>query len=142
MNIYMFWPIFLAVFADVFYQICSKSTPATLNPFAGLTITYLVGAAITMVIFFITRGGKSLLTEWKSINWTTFVLGFAIVGLEVGSIYMYRAGWNINTGYIVKSIILAMALIVVGYFIYKEQFTMNKAIGIAACMLGLYFINK
>ena len=47
-----------------------------------------------------------------------------------------------NTGYIVKSIILAMALIVVGYFIYKEQFTMNKAIGIAACMLGLYFINK
>ena len=52
MNIYMFWPIFLAVFADVFYQICSKSTPATLNPFAGLTITYLVGAAITMVIFF------------------------------------------------------------------------------------------
>ena len=138
----MFWPIFLAVFADVFYQICSKSTPANLNPFAGLTITYLVGAAITMVIFFITSGGQSLLTEWKSINWTTFVLGFAIVGLEVGSIYMYRAGWNINTGYIVKSIILAAALIVVGYFIYKEQLTMNKAIGIAACMLGLFFINK
>lgn len=142
MNIYMFWPILLAVFADVFYQICSKSTPVTLNPFAGLTITYLVGAAITTVIFFLTSGGQNLLTEWKSINWTTFVLGFAIVGLEAGSIYMYRAGWNVNTGYIVKSMILAMALIAVGYFIYKEQFTMNKAIGIVACLLGLYFINK
>ncbi|MDO4486460.1 MAG: hypothetical protein Q4C46_07735 [Bacillota bacterium] len=114
----------------------------TLNPFAGLTITYLVGAAITTVIFFLTSGGQNLLTEWKSINWTTFVLGFAIVGLEAGSIYMYRAGWNVNTGYIVKSMILAMALIAVGYFTYKEQFTMNKAIGIVACLLGLYFINK
>lgn len=142
MSIYMFWPIALAVFSDIFYQICSKSTPETLNPFASLTITYMVGAAFSAIIFFIMSGGGNLISAWKEVNWTTFVLGLAIVGLEVGSIYMYRVGWNINTGYIVKSLILAIALILVGYFIYKEQFTVTKAAGIAVCLLGLYLINK
>ena len=142
MNINMLWPIALAVFSDIFYQICAKSTPNTLNPFASLTITYLVGSAVSAGLFFLTSGGQSILTECKGINWTTFVLGFAIVGLEAGSIYMYKAGWNINTGYIVKSMILGIALIAVGYFLYKESFSVTKAAGIAVCLVGLYLINK
>lgn len=142
MSIYMFWPILLAVFSDIFYQICSKSTPETLNPFASLTITYLVGAAISAGIFFMTSGGQNLLTAWREINWTTFLLGLAIVGLEAGSIYMYRVGWNMNTGYIVKALLLAIALIIVGALLYKEEFTTTKAAGVAACLLGLYLINR
>lgn len=142
MNIYMLWPIALAVFSDIFYQICAKSTPNTLNPFASLTVTYLVGAVVSAGVFFLTSNGQSILTECKGINWTTFVLGLAIVGLEAGSIYMYKAGWNINTGYIVKSLILGIALIAVGYFLYKESFSATKAVGIAVCLVGLYLINK
>ena len=138
----LYWPIMLAVFSDIFYQICAKSTPGSLNPFASLTITYLVGAAVSTVIFFLTSGGGNLLAEWKAINWSTFVLGLAIVGLEAGAIYMYKVGWAVNTGYIVKAILLAIALIAVGYFLYKESFSMNKALGIAACLVGLYLINK
>ena len=138
----LYWPILLAVFSDIFYQICAKSTPASLNPFASLTITYLVGAAVSTVIFFITSGGGNLLAEWKAINWSTFVLGLAIVGLEAGAIYMDKVGWAVNTGYIVKAILLAIALIAVGYFLYKESFSMNKALGIVACLVGLYLINK
>lgn len=93
-------------------------------------------------LFFLTSRGQSILAEFKGINWTTFVLGLAIVGLEAGSIYMYKAGWNINTGYIVKSMILGIALIAVGYFLYKESFSVTKALGIAVCLFGLYLINK
>lgn len=142
MSIAMYWPILLAVFADVFYQVSAKSTPETLNPFASLTITYLVGAAVSAVIYFLVSGGGNLVAELKEINWSTFVLGLAIVGLEAGSIYMYKVGWNMNTGYIVKALILGMVLIAVGYFLYKEQLTMTKAAGIAVCLLGLVLINK
>ena len=138
----LYWPILLAVFSDIFYQICAKSTPTNLNPFASLTVTYLVGAAISTVIFCITSGGGNLLAEWKEVNWSTFVLGLAIVGLEAGAIYMYKVGWAVNTGYIVKAILLAIALIAVGYFLYKESFSLNKALGILACLVGLYLINK
>lgn len=142
MSVHMLWPVFLAIFADIFYQVCSKSMPETINPFASLTITYLVGAAVSLVVFFITSGGQSLLDQWKEINWTAFILGLAIVGLEAGSIYMYRAGWNLNTGYIVKAMLLSIALIGVGYFLYKEQFTLTKAAGVAICLVGLILINK
>ncbi len=142
MSIYMYWPILLAVFADVFYQISAKSTPESLNPFASLTITYLVGAAVSAVIYFIVSSGGNFIAELKEINWSTFVLGLAIVGLEAGSIYMYKVGWNMNTGYIVKALILGMVLIAVGYFLYKEQVNMTKAVGIVVCLIGLVLINK
>lgn len=138
----LYWPIVLAVCADIVYQISAKSTPETLNPFASLTITYLIGAAISLVIFYITSAGGNFIAELKQINWTAFALGLAIVGLEAGSIYMYKVGWSMNTGYLVKSIILALALIVVGYILYKEQVSGTKIAGIAVCLLGLFLINK
>ena len=138
----LYWPIVLAVCADIVYQISAKSTPETLNPFASLTITYLIGAAISLVIFYITSAGGNFIAEIKDINWSAFALGLAIVGLEAGSIYMYKVGWNINTGYMVKSIILACALIVVGYILYKEQVSGTKIAGVAVCLLGLFLINK
>ena len=142
MNLYMLWPIALAVCSDIFYQIAAKSTPAQLNPFASLTVTYLIGAAFSVIIFFITSKGGNLLHEITSINWTAFILGLAIVGLEAGSIYMYKVGWNMNTGYIVKASFLAVALIIVGYLVYKEQVSATKIAGIAVCMVGLYLINR
>jgi multidrug transporter EmrE-like cation transporter len=142
MSVYMFFPIIIAVVSEIFYQICAKSTPETLNPFASLTITYLVGAAISICMFYLTTRGQNLSTEWKSLNWSTFVMGLALVGVEMGSIYIYKVGWNMNTGYIMKAIILGIALIVVGYFLYQESFSVIKAAGIMVCLFGLFLINK
>ena len=140
MNMYL--PIALAIVSDVVYQVASKSTPPGLNPFASLTITYLIASAFSTAVFFITSRGGSLVHEWSGINWTAFVLGFAIVGLEAGSIFMYKAGWNINTGYVVKAISVGILLIAVGYLAYKEQITVTKVAGVAVCLAGLVLINK
>lgn len=142
MNIFMYWPIALAICSEVIYQICAKSTPQQINPFASLTITYLIGAVVSAVIFFIMNRGGNILHEWGQANWAMLVLGIAIVGLEAGAIYMYRVGWNVNTGYIVKASFIALALLVVGYLVYKEQITATKVAGIAVCMLGLFLINR
>ena len=138
----MLWPIALIVFSNVFYHICSKSTPDTLSPFASLTVTYLIGAAVSAALFFLFERGSSLLAEYRKLNWTTFVLGLAIVGLETGNICMYKAGWNISSGQLVQSSILAICLIVVGAVIYRERVTPTKLVGIAVCMAGLYLINR
>lgn len=142
MNVFMYWPIALAVCSEVVYQICARSTPQTLNPFASLTITYLIGAAVSAVIYFIMSKGGNILHEWGQANWTMLILGIAIVGLEAGAIYMYRVGWSVNTGYIVKASFIALALIIVGYLVYKEQVTLTKIAGVAVCMVGLFLINR
>lgn len=136
------WPIALVIGSNIIYQICAKSVPEGMNPFASLTVTYLVAAALSAVMFFVLEGGGSLVKEYGKLNWAPFVLGLVIVGLEVGWIYAYKAGWPVSTGFIVQSAVLAAALLAVGYFLYHETLTWNKLVGVAICLVGLFFINR
>lgn len=142
MSFSMLWPIALIVLSNVFYNVCSKETPAEINPFASLTVTYAVGAVFSAVMYYALSRGGSLIREYHSISWSSFVLGLAVVGLEAGSIYMYKAGWNVSSGQLVYSIILAVCLIFVGIFAYHESISTTKIIGILVCMFGLFLINK
>ena len=142
MSIHMWWPIALIVFSNVFYNICSKQTPEGIHPLAALTVTYLVSAIGSGILFYILTPGGRLLGEYKSLNWTTFVLGLAVIGLEAGSMYMYKAGWNINAGHLVHSTILAVLLVFVGYWLYHETISAQKVAGIILCLAGLYLINR
>lgn len=141
MNFSMIWPIAIIVLSNVIYNICSKETPSAINPFAALTVTYIVGAISSTVMYYALNRGGSLIQEYHNLNWSSFVLGLAVVGLEAGSIYMYKAGWNVSSGQLVYSIILAMCLILVGILAYHESISTTKIIGILVCLIGLYLIN-
>lgn len=136
------WPIALIVVSNTVYQICSKSIPNDINPFASLTVTYGVGAISSLILYYMLNTNTNLLKEYTHLNWAPFVLGIVIVGLEVGFIYAYKAGWAVSTASVVQSSFLAIALILVGYLLYKETINSSKIIGILICMVGLYFINK
>ena len=135
------WPIALVVLSNTVYQICAKSVPEKMNPFASLTVTYLVGALASAILYFALGTGGNLLKEYGKLNWAPFVLGVVIVGLEAGWIYAYQAGWQVSTGFIVQSAFLAAALLLVGYFLYHEALTWNKLVGVTICLIGLVFIN-
>lgn len=137
-----YWPIVLIVLSNAFYHVCAKSMPNTINPMASLTITYLTGAVVSGILYFVLNPGSNLLQQYTHLTWSPFVLGMSIVGLELGNIYMYKVGWNINTGYIVQSAIVAIVLLFVGLLLFKEMITGSKVVGIAICMIGLYFITK
>ena len=135
------WPMALVVLSNVVYQICAKSVPEEMNPFASIIVTYLVGAAASAVFYFVLGPDGNLMKEFGKLNWAPFVLGFAIVGLEAGWIYAYKAGWQVSTGFIVQSSFLAMVLLLVGYLLYHEALTWNKLLGAVICLIGLIFIN-
>ena len=134
------WPIALVVASNVVYQICAKSVPERVDPFASLTVTYLVGAAASALLYFL-FGGTGLLKEYGRLNWAPFVLGVVIVGLEAGWLFAYKAGWQVSVGFIVQSAFLATVLLFVGYFLYHEPLSWNKILGIAICLAGLILIN-
>ena len=136
------WPIALVIASNTMYQVCTKSTPQGMNPFASLTVTYLVGAVVSAGLYFLLNPGGNLLREYARVNWAPIVLGLVIVGLEAGYIYAYKAGWPVSTAAIVQSAFLAVALIVLGFLAYGETITWNKVLGVAICLVGLGFINK
>ncbi len=112
-----------------------------MNPLASLTVTYLVGAVVSCAMYFILNRNANLLREIRLTNWAPIVLGIVIVGLEVGFIYAFRAGWQISMAQIVSSAVLAVILIFVGYLLYHEAITWNKIVGIIICLAGLVLIN-
>lgn len=136
------WPMALIIFAEVIYQICTKSVPDTIDPLASLTVTYLVAALMSGALFFALHRGGNLMSEYQHLNIAPAILGIAIVGLEAGWIYAFKAGWQVSTGFIVQSAFLAVALLAVGYLLYHEVLSWNKVIGIAICLVGLFFINR
>jgi len=136
------WPIALVVLSNTVYQICSKSVPGDLNPFASLTVTYLVGAVASAVLYHLFTREGNLVKEYAHLNWAPFVLGFVIVGLEVGFIFAYRAGWQVSAASVVQSGFLAISLLAVGALAYHEPLTASKLIGIVLCIIGLIFINR
>ena len=138
----MLWPIALVVLSNVVYQICAKSVPKEMNVMATMTVTYLVGAICSAILFFVSSENGNLLQEYKKLNFAPVFLGISIVGLEVGFIYAYKNGWSVSTASIVQSSFLSLALIAVGVILYHETITANKLIGIAICLVGLYFINR
>lgn len=136
------WPIALVVLSNVFYQVCAKSVPGGMNPLASLTITYVIGAVTSFLLYYALNKDASIIQEYSKVNWASFILGFAIVGLEVGYIYAYKAGWPVSSAQIVQASVLAVILIFVGYLLYQEAVTWNKIAGILVCLAGLALINS
>ena len=137
----MLYPIVIIIGSNILYNVCTKSTPSEVNAFAALSVTYLIAAVVCFVTFLITAKGRNILTEFGKTNWTTFVLGVVIVGLELGYILAYRNGWAMNTVSVTANIALAVALIIVAAVFYKENITLKQIAGIVLCGGGLVLIN-
>jgi len=135
------WPIALIVLSNTIYQICAKSVPEGMDPFASLTVTYLVGAVVSGILYYAIGNHSGLLKEYSKLNWAPIVLGIVIVGLEAGYIFAFKAGWEVSTAQVVQAAILAGVLLFVGWLLYHEAITWNKIVGIVICLIGLVFIN-
>ena len=137
----MIWPLMLIVVSNCFYNICTKSTPENMNAFGALTVTYLIGAVLSSILFVSSVGPARVIPEMQKVNWTSFVLGLSILGLEAGYVFLYRAGWKVSNGALTANICLAIALLVIGFLLYKETISLRQVWGIVVCGIGLFLIN-
>ena len=129
-----FWPLILVVASNSVYHICAKSLPESVDPLASLTVTYLIGSIFSGILYFVTnRGGANLLHEYSQMNWAPYLLGLAVVGLEAGSMHAYKVS---------SAAAIATILVFIGYLVYHEAITVNKLVGLALCLVGLFFLNK
>jgi drug/metabolite transporter (DMT)-like permease len=138
----MLWPILIVIAANTVYNISAKSTPANVNSFASLSVTYLIAMICSIILYFVTSEKKNILLELSKANWTAVTLGVAIVGLEFGFLCVYRAGWKMSTANLFTSITLACVLLIAGFLLYKEVISLRQLLGMGVCALGLILIAK
>ena len=140
--IHYIWPLAVIVLSNTLYQVCAKGIPPRMNTYASMTVTYAVATLFSALAFFASSRGGNLLRECAASNWATIVLGIVITGLEVGFIYAYKAGWKVSTLSVVANGLVAIALIFVALFAYREAVSWSKLAGAAVCLAGLWLINR
>lgn len=136
------WPILLVITANTVYHICAKSMPNGIQPFAALIVTYVIATIFSVLLFFMTSENKSLVPELQKVHWLSVLYGLAIVGLELGYLYVYKVGWKISTGSLVANISLACILLLIGALLYKETISMRQIIGVILCISGIFLVSK
>ena len=137
-----YFPVVLVIAFNTLYHICTKHIPQSANPLALLVVVYMIAAVTSLTLFLCTGSEHDFIGEMKAVTWAPVILGFCVIGLEFGTILIYRVGWNISLASLVCNIGLAIILIGIGLTVYKEHLHTNQIIGVCLCLAGLVFINK
>jgi uncharacterized membrane protein len=134
-------PFGIAVLSSVLYHTFQKATSSTVNPALGLIVTYVTAIIITLLLFIIFPVRGTLADAFRQLNWASFALGLAIVGLEIGFLLAYRAGWSLNNTAVASNATAALVLLPTGILIFKERPSLVNMLGVFVCILGLVMIN-
>lgn len=133
------WPLLLVVASSVGYQVGLKEVSDVGDPMASLMVTYLAASVVSFVIYFFqSLGRESFLRGVLSVSLSAIGLGLAIVGIEVGTLFMYRAGWAVNVAFVVANSLIVAALMLTGFLLYKEKLTLRQLIGWGFLLRGSF----
>ena len=130
----------LVVFSNILYNVASKSLPRDCSPFVALVVTYITAACLSLAGFCFLDAPKNLVQAFQKVNWAGMALGFSMVGLEIGFIFIYRSGWKISTASLVANVLLALALLAVGLVCYHESLCLQEVVGVAVCLAGVIIL--
>jgi len=136
----IFVPITVAVLANVFYHVASKSISPEQNAFMGLVVNYATALLASAILFFITPHEK-ILVEAAKTNWACILMGLSITGVEAAFIMIYRAGGEISTASLIVNILIAIAMLAVGGIFYHEQISLQKIFGVVLCIAGVVILS-
>ena len=132
------WPVILIIACTVAYQLGIKEISVGMHPLLALVVTYLSAAFTAFVLYFLLAPkGENRRKEIFSWNPSALGLGAAIVGIEMGVVYMYRAGWSVHSSFIVSNSLIVVALLAVGALVYEEKLKLRQFLGMVMALLGI-----
>jgi len=88
----------------------------------------------------IARGIRSA-AELKKLNWASFLLAIAVVGIEFGFLLVYRSGWDLGIAAVLSNVVASLILVPVAIFIFKDKLNWVNVVGIFVCLAGLVMLN-
>ncbi len=138
----MFWiAILLTIVSNVFYHLFQKVTPQQANPALSLAVSYLVAAVVCLALLPLFPLKEGLRESIRQLNWASIGLAFTLVGLELGFLLAYRAGWTISLAGLASNATVSVLLLPVGYLLFRDRLTPVNAAGVLVAIVGLVMMN-
>lgn len=134
--------IALVLLSNVVYHLALRAVPREANPAVATLAAYLVATLATAATLPVLARDVQILPAFRTLNWSTVLVGVAIVGIEIGYLLAYRAGWTLSTASVTANVSLAVVLLGIGILAFKEPLTVQRATGVGFCVLGLWLVNR
>lgn len=131
----------IAVLANVVYHVFQKQISPAVNPVISMLVTYLAAMILSLPLLVIFPLKERLSEALQKLNWPSMALGMAIVGLELGFLLAYRAGWDLSLAGIATNAAAALLLLPIGILLFKEDPSLLNIVGVFVCILGLVLVN-
>ncbi len=136
-----YFSISLAIASSALYHFTQKQIPAGVSPAVSVIVTYVVSLALCIFLLFFVPPENGFMAALKQLNWASYVLAFSLVGLEVGFLLVYRAGWIIGIAAVLVNVVASLILVPVAIFFFKDKLSPINIIGILVCLAGLVMLN-
>jgi drug/metabolite transporter (DMT)-like permease len=131
--------LIMIIGGGVLYHVSQKATPAGLNPFLALAVSFGVASLGCLALFVGSQGPAT--PGVHGVNWTSLGLAAAVMLIESGYLIGYRAGLQLNRTAFACNNLVALALLAVGTFHYGESFGVRTGLGMTLCVAGLLFLR-
>ena len=136
-----YFSIALAICSSVLYHFSQKQIPAGVDPIISVIVTYAVSLILCLVLLYFLPPKQGLLQAVRQLNWASYVLALSLVGLEVGFLLVYRAGWNIGLAAVLVNVVASLILIPLALLVFKDRLSWVNILGIVVCLGGLVMLN-
>lgn len=130
----------LVIASNLLYHVSQKSIPSGVHPLLSVAVTYAAALLFTLLLWPLSPGGAPRLSDIGRLNWATLGVALSAVGIEIGFLIAYRAGWNINVGSLIVSVAVALLLIPIGALLFREHLSAANVAGIVLCLAGLALV--
>nr|WP_092074495.1 EamA family transporter [Dendrosporobacter quercicolus]NSL49116.1 EamA family transporter [Dendrosporobacter quercicolus DSM 1736]SDM98972.1 EamA-like transporter family protein [Dendrosporobacter quercicolus] len=132
----------LTILANLFYHILQKSISPVIHPLFSLLVTYVTAIVVVLIVYPFYPSSFSFYDNLKGLNWASAALALAIIGLELGFLLAYRAGWDISLAAIISNVSVSVLLIPIGILLFKETITAVNTVGLLFCIIGIILTSS
>jgi drug/metabolite transporter (DMT)-like permease len=133
-------PLFAALIGNCLYHLSSRGAAQKAPPFATLTAVYLVATALSLVMALSVE--RATLRTVTNILFapTALLLAAAVVMIEVGFLFAYRANAPIASSSLLVNASVAVILALIGIAVFREGVSGRVLAGMAVTLIGVIVI--
>jgi len=126
----------------VLYHLGQKAIAFTANPMLILMAVYLVAFFLAALALpgFRAPGQSNHLAQL--VRWPVLAIGLGVILIEGGFLLAYRSGGSLQWSGVAVNGAAAIVLVPVAIFVFREQFTLVRAVGILLTLSGMGLMTR
>src|SRR5438067_7712789 len=137
-----FVPLLLAVAGSLVYHMAAKSIPKGVDPAAALIGVYATALGGSVLTYALLKSGPASLQISRFWHPTIALVGLGALLIELGFLLAYRGAWPVSTTSVIANALVAAILVPLGAAVFREPITVERAIGVVLCLLGVTLLQR